>query len=879
MPDPPHFNDFSDGDKGFAQPPMQEAKFARLSRKADQAPFDSLERLQAAIYPQSQRDGAKGRAQPQTPQATGSTAAGYDTARQSPGTAEDVRAATPRSHTPPASTARTSSPTKPSAVTSPKSSQPKLPAMFSATDAKSGGSKSRPTSRVGTYGELDKPESEMTTAERLQYQASQKRISTTAKTTMPAPPSPNYPYASPRHAKPFDPASAAESDIVESSEAILPAVPPVPTAKKGEDPLLAALAKLRSPGSAVDVLPANSPGVPSLPGTSGTFGRSGGSFSQNQIRSHTPNLAQPGQAQFDGRRSPSQPIPNQNARSGAPGGYARPPSTAGQYGDQVQAGMSRSATSPAPHTLHQNSISYNRPLTDERGPPRSASSVPYQQQQQARSRPTTPVAGSYPAGQYGAPHGGQIAPQGRAPNGFPAQGQPYEKRQSIGQPSNAAPPPASLVQSHSRPASPAMRSPPSQNAYAGYQQQPNMSQGYQNMQQGGPPGMRSPSPGPGYGQPIPGTAIPSQGSMYVAGDRPHSYHPQQPPVGGRVPAQQPRPVSYGATPTNPQIPQQQQRPTTPLGIALDATGAVTQDQMANRYASPAPMQQQQSQQQAFGVHSQGRQSTGPSQPPVASGVPLQSSASQPQSLGYKHGAAMFRQGQPGQPSLQQGQQPLQGRNSFSTPVGSQIPGGMQGAFSPGPGQQGMMQQSFSAGMPRQQQPSSQQPQPYNTGYRPPSTHQQMPMQHQHITPQQPAQQQSIGRSGSMGVPPAQVDAYSMPAQPAYTDQPFQSNPQMVTSPSAGVGPAPPAPAQPNGQQRSGTGQFTESGFPIKFYVRAIYQYDASTPEEFSFQKDDVICVLQTAEDGWWEGELLDPVRAKAAGNARTFPSNFTTLLE
>jgi len=39
-----------------------------------------------------------------------------------------------------------------------------------------------------------------------------------------------------------------------------------------------------------------------------------------------------------------------------------------------------------------------------------------------------------------------------------------------------------------------------------------------------------------------------------------------------------------------------------------------------------------------------------------------------------------------------------------------------------------------------------------------------------------------------------------------------------------------------------------NGRPVLFFVRAIYDYVASVPEEFSFQEDDVIAVFATDPD-------------------------------
>lgn len=58
-------------------------------------------------------------------------------------------------------------------------------------------------------------------------------------------------------------------------------------------------------------------------------------------------------------------------------------------------------------------------------------------------------------------------------------------------------------------------------------------------------------------------------------------------------------------------------------------------------------------------------------------------------------------------------------------------------------------------------------------------------------------------------------------------------------------------------------------------VKALYNYTATTPEEFDFQTDDIIAVTATPDDGWWSGVLLDDTR-RVTGRT-VFPSNFVCL--
>jgi len=62
---------------------------------------------------------------------------------------------------------------------------------------------------------------------------------------------------------------------------------------------------------------------------------------------------------------------------------------------------------------------------------------------------------------------------------------------------------------------------------------------------------------------------------------------------------------------------------------------------------------------------------------------------------------------------------------------------------------------------------------------------------------------------------------------------------------------------------------------ILFYVKALYDYQATIQEEFDFQAGDVIAVTATPDDGWWSGELLDEARREEGRNV--FPSNFVCL--
>ncbi|KAG0100661.1 Proline-serine-threonine phosphatase-interacting protein 2 [Podila epicladia] len=73
-------------------------------------------------------------------------------------------------------------------------------------------------------------------------------------------------------------------------------------------------------------------------------------------------------------------------------------------------------------------------------------------------------------------------------------------------------------------------------------------------------------------------------------------------------------------------------------------------------------------------------------------------------------------------------------------------------------------------------------------------------------------------------------------------------------------------------QNVGMEQASMDGKPILFYVRVIYDYEATIPEELSLKEGDILAVLHTRDDGWWEGDLLDEYHGARRG---LFPSNFT----
>ncbi|KAJ7023411.1 SH3 domain-containing protein [Mycena alexandri] len=357
----------------------------------------------------------------------------------------------------------------------------------------------------------------------------------------------------------------------------------------------------------------------------------------------------------------------------------------------------------------------------------------------------------------------------------------------------------------------------------------------------------SPSPGPShaynasqssqqsYGQGL--TRPPSQGGFAGVGTpggsrsaspQPMSRGPSPAPVIANVrhsfiapPAQQSGSMgrSGAASPNN-------------LGIALDSSGRVIHDEMAQRY-------QQQQQQQ----HRQSMQPVQTQQPPY-------NPHTQPQRrLSYMGPGAIAA---PPPPQQQYNAvTPYQPQQAvYNVPP----PPPLQSAYTPAP-------VPYQAPPPQQQQVY--QPQPHANsytavnalqrgvsaggGYFPPQQQQVSPHQQQLVrAPQQQQQQQQLVRA---------------PQQQQMQLQPLQQAPVRRS----------PSPNR-NGEQPQ---QQTADGKWILFYVKALFNYAATIDEEFDFQEGDIIAVTATPEDGWWSGELLDENR-RVPGK-HIFPSNFVVL--
>ncbi|CAO1634339.1 unnamed protein product [Jaminaea pallidilutea] len=367
-----------------------------------------------------------------------------------------------------------------------------------------------------------------------------------------------------------------------------------------------------------------------------------------------------------------------------------------------------------------------------------------------------------------------------------------------------------------------------------------------------------------------------------------------------------------------------QRASTPLGISLDASGSVVHDQMAQEYLqrassrssqAPAPQQQQQYQQQqqpAYAHHSQQAQPAYQQRPPsIVHGQQMGSQVGAPSSQ-YSTAPGPYS-GQPPQSAQQHpgyhggpagaAQQPMYGHQDSVSSLGR----------APGYDYGHAQQQSQTPAMHQQgHQPSASQPyaaggQPGYGGAPPPQ------QQHGYGHHQQPSGHQ-YQQSGTETPAAAYMHQYQRQSQPgagasasghqqlhdqasnaghypnggnAPAQQPQRSSYQAASSggpASAAPGSSAPTPSAAGSSSSSTqtaaaapTGQYSEYGRPILFYVKALYDYTAQSSEEFSFQRDDVIGVVSTAADGWWTGELLDENRRRKG--EEIFPSNFTTLLQ
>ncbi|OCH92060.1 hypothetical protein OBBRIDRAFT_824978 [Obba rivulosa] len=302
----------------------------------------------------------------------------------------------------------------------------------------------------------------------------------------------------------------------------------------------------------------------------------------------------------------------------------------------------------------------------------------------------------------------------------------------------------------------------------------------------------------------------------------------------------------------PQPSSHQQRPNSPsIGIALDPSGRVAMDSMADMYA-----QQQQH-------HAPPHQHQPPSQPPPQF-RPQQQQQQQP-----IHQAPIQQQPVHQAPIQQPIQQQIQRRPSYNMgPNGSPAlvppptqPPPVAPIHAQAPNAYGASTPMY--GAPYGHAPPVQQP---AYGYHPPqqSLYQPQPQAQAHAyAPPNVAVANSGHRAPSMnGYYPQNMLVQQQQQQPQHPT---------YRAPSPARAPSPQRPTQ----TAPPTGNFTEDGRGILFYVQALYDYQATIDEEFDFQAGDIIAVTATPEDGWWSGELLDDARRQPGRHV--FPSNFVSL--
>ncbi|KAH8918701.1 hypothetical protein BT69DRAFT_1316018 [Atractiella rhizophila] len=163
-----------------------------------------------------------------------------------------------------------------------------------------------------------------------------------------------------------------------------------------------------------------------------------------------------------------------------------------------------------------------------------------------------------------------------------------------------------------------------------------------------------------------------------------------------------------------------------------------------------------------------------------------------------------------------------------------------------------------------QQPQLSQPPPQSYPFRPQSQANylpQMPSYPQFPNPSTPTNGYTSSNMYNQQPQYGQPQHYGQPTyqQPQY--QPYAMQQQQAPSPT-------PAP-----QRHPPTGNYTDDGRPIMFYVKASYDFTGEESTDLKFSTGDILAVVKTLEDGWWEGQK---VGVEGTG---MFPSNFVALLE
>ncbi|KJA28834.1 hypothetical protein HYPSUDRAFT_621926 [Hypholoma sublateritium FD-334 SS-4] len=346
----------------------------------------------------------------------------------------------------------------------------------------------------------------------------------------------------------------------------------------------------------------------------------------------------------------------------------------------------------------------------------------------------------------------------------------------------------------------------------------------------------------------------------------------------------PQPISRGPSPapTQPranfiqppaQIGQNMARTPSPntVGIALDPSGRVLHDDLAQRYQQQQQQQQQQHRPPMQQAQQPSYQAPSPAQALVqtqqqqqqrrgsfvapAAPPPMMAPPVVPQPYGVSPPPAMYQQTPSPQPSYVH-PPPVQAVYNPPPPAQYQAPPPQQ--LQQQPTQMGYGSVSSVNGLQRAGSML------YYENHTPPQQHQIQPVHQLQPQQQQPVQQRQML---SVQTQPQQQQPQQQQVR-GYQQQPQQQQQQQQTAYNY-RGPSParePSPQPP---------QATDDGNTVLFYVKALYDYAATIEEEFDFQAGDIIAVTATPEDGWWSGELLDENRRQKGRNV--FPSNFVCL--
>ncbi|GMM33070.1 hypothetical protein DASC09_003950 [Saccharomycopsis crataegensis] len=126
----------------------------------------------------------------------------------------------------------------------------------------------------------------------------------------------------------------------------------------------------------------------------------------------------------------------------------------------------------------------------------------------------------------------------------------------------------------------------------------------------------------------------------------------------------------------------------------------------------------------------------------------------------------------------------------------------------------------------------------------------------------PQPRQSNGGANPMNRPKSMIEIAEMNSMKSS----MQTNANFSTSTSTVASRAPKqVPLAPNGLPL-----ISSNGRPVLRHAKAIYEYNASIPEEVTFKRKDLMLVLAMQDDGWWEVEVLNN-RGSRFGLA---PSNY-----